>query len=137
MEWTAANVLGLVFAIIGVLIFIILVIWGLCAFSSVYGVWSEGKRGEAELSHAEYNRKIATLEAKAKEESAHHLAASEIIRAEGVAKANLIIGESLKGNEAYLRYLWIDGLQSTKGQVIYVPTEANLPLLEAGHRQRQ
>lgn len=122
------------FLVIGSILCIGVVAWSACAIGSVYSVWAEGKRGEAELSHAEYNRRIATLEARAKEESAHHLASAEIIRAEGVAKANLIIGESLRGNEAYLKYLWIDGLQSTKGQVIYVPTEANLPVLEAGKR---
>jgi hypothetical protein len=51
-----------------------------------------------------------------------------------VAKANQIIGQSLKDNEAYLRYLWIDKVDSTKGQIIYVPTEAGLPILEAGRR---
>ena len=55
-------------------------------------------------------------------------------RAKGVAAANKIIGDSLHGNEAYLRYLWIDGLREHgKGAaVIYVPTEAGLPILEAG-----
>lgn len=57
------------------------------------------------------------------------------MRAEGVAKANKIIGDSLKGNEAYLRYLWIDKLEGSKQQVIYVSTETGLPLLEAGKRE--
>ena len=70
----------------------------------------------------------------AKEESAKHLAEAEVIRAEGVARANKIIGDSLQNNEAYLRYLWIDGLHSGKNQVIYIPTEGNLPILEAGKR---
>jgi hypothetical protein len=48
-----------------------------------------------------------------------------------VARANEIIGSSLKGNEAYLRYLWIMGMQTNQMQVVYVPTEANLPILEA------
>ncbi|MGD9276296.1 MAG: hypothetical protein PVJ67_03935 [Candidatus Pacearchaeota archaeon] len=42
-----------------------------------------------------------------------------------------IIGTSLQNNEAYLRYLWIDNLQNEHNQVIYVPTETNLPILEA------
>ena len=67
----------------------------------------------------------------ATQESAKHLAQAEIIRAEGVAKSNEIIGSSLKQNEAYLRYLWINGLQHSSSQVVYVPTEANLPILEA------
>lgn len=118
------------------LVALICVIWGGCALGRNYDVWASRKKGEAELAHAESNRQIKTLEAKAAEESAKHLANAEIIRAEGVAKANLIIGQSLKGNESYLRYLWINGLQQTNSQVIYIPTEANLPILEAG-RMRQ
>lgn len=91
--------------------------------------------GQAELKRAEQNRQIAIEEAKAKKESAQALADAEIIRAQGVAKANKIIGDSLKDNEAYLRYLWIDSLNSNNQNVIYVPTEAGLPILEAGKRQ--
>lgn len=48
--------------------------------------------------------------------------------------SNKIIGASLKENEAYLRYLWINGRESNNPTVIYVPTEAGLPILEAGRR---
>lgn len=89
-------------------------------------------RGKAALREAEWSRRIAIEEASAKMESASLLAAAEIERAKGVAEANRIIGDSLRENEAYLRYLWIQGLQDGNGEVIYVPTEANLPILEAG-----
>ena len=101
--------------------------WG-CPY---YNVWQQGLEGQAELRRAEQNRQIRVQEATAQEESAKHLAQAEISRAIGVAKANQIIGDSLKGNEAYLRYLWIHSLETTKNNVIYVPTEANLPILEA------
>lgn len=105
----------------------------LCAASwSMYNVWSEGKSGEAELARAESNRQIKTLEARALMESSKHLADAEVIRARGVAEANRIIGDSLKENEGYLRYLWITSLESKNKEVIYIPTEANLPILEAG-----
>jgi len=100
-------------------------------WSPLYNVWQLGLVGKAELKRAEWNRKIAIQEAAAKFESAKHLAAAEVERAKGVAEANRIIGESLRGNEAYLRYLWIHGLQESDSDVIYVPTEANLPILEA------
>ena len=61
--------------------------------------------GTAELAQAEQNRQIAITEARAKEESAVLLAQAEVERAKGVAQANQIIGDSLKGNEEYLRYL--------------------------------
>jgi regulator of protease activity HflC (stomatin/prohibitin superfamily) len=97
----------------------------------IYDVWAQRKHGEAELARAESNRQIKTLEAKAAMESAKHLADAEIIRSRGVAEANKIIGDSLQGNEGYLRYLWIQGLQTNQMQVVYVPTEANLPIMEA------
>lgn len=106
---------------------IILSMWG-CPRWSVY---QQTLVGEAELRRAEQNRQITIQEAKAKEESAKSLSNAEVIRAQGVAKANEIIGNSLKGNSEYLRYLWIDGLQTNQMQVIYVPTEAGLPILEA------
>lgn len=100
-----------------------------------YGVYSSEMEGKAELAKADFSKQVAVQDAQAKKDSAQLLADSEIIRAQGVAKANQIIGDSLKGNDAYLRYLWIDKLDSTKGQIIYVPTEANLPILEAGRIQ--
>jgi len=46
------------------------------------------------------------------------------------------IGNSLKDNEAYLRWLYIEALKEKQGaEVIYVPTEAGLPILEAGKRK--
>ena len=59
-----------------------------------YRVWQQGLEGEAELKRAEQNRKIAVQEAEAKKEAAKSLADAEIIRAQGVAKANEIIGGS-------------------------------------------
>ena len=116
------------------IIFIIVLIFSIVLLSSGIKVWMERKAGEAELARAESNRQIKTLEAKAIEESAKHMAQAEIIRARGVAEANQIIGESLKDSEQYLRYLWITGLEQKNKEVIYIPTEANLPILEAGKR---
>lgn len=123
---------------VGVLIFVgVALLGGGCYVYPQYQVWEQQLAGEAELKRAESNRKIAILEAEAKQQSAKSLADAEIIRAEGVAKANKIIGESLHGNEAYLRYLWINGLENNKASVVYVPTEANLPILEAGRMNWQ
>lgn len=116
------------FIILLILVLIGSGMWGI----PQYNVYSSRLSGEAELAAADYNRQVAVREAQAKKDSAQLLAESEIIRAGGVAQANKIIGDSLHGNEAYLRYLWIDKLDSTKGQIIYVPTEAGLPILEAG-----
>jgi regulator of protease activity HflC (stomatin/prohibitin superfamily) len=110
---------------------ILLMLWG----CPQYFVWQRELSGKAQLAEAEWNRRIKIQEAEATKESAKHLADAEIQRAKGVAEANKIIGESLKGNDSYLRYLWIQGLNDSSGEVIYVPTEANLPILEAGKRK--
>ena len=128
---TKANI------IIGVLIASLFVgiVLGLMFGLPKYNVWSKALAGRAELAQAEYNRKIKIAEAEATRESATSLAEAEVIRAKGVAEANRIIGNSLKNNEAYLRYLYVSSLADNKSEnVIYVPTEAGLPILEAGKR---
>ena len=96
-----------------------------------YKVYERTKDGEAELKQAESSRKIKILEAEATKKSAADLAAADTIRAHGVARSNEIIGMSLKDNESYLHWLWIDNLEKNPQAVIYVPTEANLPIMEA------
>lgn len=97
-----------------------------------YNIYAQRSAGQAALAHAQASKEVAVAEAKAKMESAELLAQAEVARARGVAQANQIIGESLKNNEAYLRYLWINDLGQNAGKtVVYVPTEANLPILEA------
>jgi regulator of protease activity HflC (stomatin/prohibitin superfamily) len=117
---------------------IALIVVGVVAFAGlvfiggpVYNVWSQSLAGKAELQKAEYTRQVAVLEAQAKKDSAQQLADAEVIRASGVAKANQIIGDSLKDNREYLQYLYISGLEegSNKGNVtIYVPTEGGMPV---------
>ena len=113
------------------------VVFLICLFAwgcPQYLVYDRRLTGQAELAQASSNRQIRITEAQAQEEAAKHLAQAEIERAKGVAEANRIIGDSLKGNEDYLRYLWIHNLElaEEKGaQIIYVPTETNLPILDA------
>ncbi|MEW5819765.1 MAG: membrane protease subunit [Cyanobacteriota bacterium] len=104
---------------------------GLLIGTPLYNVWVKELNGKAQFKEAEWNRQILIKEAEAKQEAAKALARAEVERAKGVAEANKIIGESLKNNESYLRYLWIQGLQDGSSEVIYVPTEANMPILEA------
>jgi len=99
-----------------------------------YSVWQQEMKGRAQLAKAEQNRQIKIQEAKALKEAAIYQAEAEVNRAKGVAKANKIIGDSLKGNEAYLRYLWVNQLSDNSQNVIYIPTEAGMPILEAGKR---
>ncbi len=78
---------------------------------------------KAKSQAAEYAAKSAVTQAQAK-------ADAEVIRAQGLADSQGIIAETL--SEEYLRYLYINALADGNGQIIYVPTEAGLPILEAG-----
>ena len=118
------------FTIVGASILLSLILIN-AVVGPLYNVWAQSLQGKAELQKAEYTRQVAVLEAQAKKDSAQQLADAEIIRAGGVAKANQIIGDSLKDNREYLQYLYITGLEegSNKGNVtIYVPTENGLPV---------
>ncbi len=128
MDGETKVVVGVSFmAFVLLLLLVPFAMWG----CPQYSVYQQRLEGEAELAKAEYNRKTVIQEAMAKYEAAKSLASAEVERAKGVAGANKIIGDSLKGNEDYLRYLWIDGLNHTQDKIIYVPTEGNLPILEA------
>lgn len=128
-EMTVGGGISLTVIVIALLLgLIVLGMWGCPA----YNVYSQRKEGEAILAHAASSREVAVTEAKAKMESASLLAQADTIRAHGVARSNEIIGISLKNNEAYLHWLWIDNIEKNPQAVIYVPTEANLPIFEAG-----
>lgn len=124
------SILGISF---GSMFLLILVAFGMYGCPQ-YSVYEQRLTGEAELARADFNRQVAVREAQARKDSAQLLAEAEVIRAGGVAQANKIIGDSLKGNEAYLRYLWVDKLDGSKQTIVYVPTEVGMPLMEAGKR---
>ncbi|QBH21490.1 membrane protease subunit [Alcaligenes faecalis] len=120
---------GLITIAVGVII----AIAGLLAYPYA-NVWQRSMSGKAQLAEAEFNRQIKVREAAAIKDSAQALADAEITRAIGVAEANRIVADGLGGPEGYLRYLYIESLKEARrqgAQVIYVPTEAGLPILEA------
>ena len=95
------------------------------------------------LSPRRQTRQIKVVEAQAQRDSvelqsqtaikkAQFEAQAEIERAKGVAEANRIIADGLGGHDGYLRYLWLEKVAGTANrEVIYVPTEAALPILES------
>ena len=129
--------MGAFFGTLGSLTIVILLCLGLYGCPQ-YGVYEQRMSGEAELAHAEFSKQVAVQTAKAKLEASRLEAETDVVRAQGVANANKILAESLGGPEGYLRWKYIEMLEATshdKGRdVIYVPTEANLPILEAGKR---
>jgi len=94
-----------------------------------YKVYSRELNGKAQLREAEWNKQIAIEEAAALKESAKLISEAEVIRAQGIADANKIIAGSI--SEEYIKYKFVEGLNDGNTEVIYVPTEANLPILEA------
>jgi hypothetical protein len=123
--------------IITILVVLVLFTAGMMYGMPQYNVYSARKAGEAELAQADFSKQVAVQTAIAKNQAAEYEAQAEVTRAKGVAQANKIIGDSLQNNEAYLRYLFVNNLADTKDQVIYIPTEANLPILEAKRQVNQ
>lgn len=132
MDQGTKNIMGIIWRVVFVIVAIIGAgMWG----CPQYNVWEQGLTGEAALARATQDRQIRIQESIALKESAQNVADSEIIRAGGVAEANKIIAEGLGGPEGYLRWRYIEMLQETGGQgreTIYIPTEAGIPILEAG-----
>ena len=96
-----------------------------------YNVWSSGKAGQATLQQADYDRQTKVVEAKANEEAQVYNAQAEVARAKGVAQANNIIKDSI--TQQYIQYLWVQTLDKTNNQIIYVPEGSDgLPITEAG-----
>lgn len=94
-----------------------------------YKVWSQEMRGKAALAEATQSKMIQIEQARAELESAQ-------LRAEAIK----IIGQTAKEYPEYREQEFIgafgEALREGKiDQIIYVPTEANLPILEAGKRQ--
>jgi hypothetical protein len=81
------------------------------------------------LHKAEIEKRILVEQAVAEADAAKEQARAEVERAHGTAEANKIVSNSI--TEPYLRYLYINNLSDTDNQVIYLPTEAGLPILEA------
>ena len=106
-----------------------------------YNVYSKQMAGKAAYEQAVQDRRIRVLEAQAALDSAKLTAQAEIERAKGTNEANRIMAESLGGPDNYLRWSYIHMLEETAGkqgrEVIYIPTEAGMPILEAGRRAAQ
>lgn len=98
-----------------------------------YRVWSAEQRGKADFAEAEQNRKIKIEEAKANLEAEKLNARAEVERAKGAAEAIKIENGSI--TPAYIQYLWVRQQSNLNDKtVIYVPTETNLPVLEASRK---
>ena len=107
--------------------FILILMFGM----PVYRVWQQEMRGKAEFAQAEQNRKIKVEEARANLEAEKLNALAEVERARGAAEAIKIENGTL--TDRYIQYLWVRNQNNLSDKtVIYIPTEGNLPIMEAG-----
>ena len=121
------------FITLGSLFGILVCVVGLFIAVPYYNVCQQEMSGRAEFAKAEQNRKIKIEEAKANLEAEKLNAQAEIERAKGAAEAIRIENGSL--TPSYIQYLWVRQQSNLNDKtVIYVPTEANLPILEANRK---
>lgn len=118
-----------VWAVVALAVVAIAVILGLMFGLPLYNVWQQEMSGRAELAKAEQNRQIKIEEAKANLEAEKLNVQAEIERAKGAAEAIRIENGSL--TPTYIQYLWVRQQSNVPNKVVYIPTEANLPILEA------
>ena len=101
-----------------------------------YNVWTSKiaietatNEGKASLAKAEEDRQIAIAEAQADLEVQKLKSLAEVERAKGMAEAIEI--ENGKLTPLYIKYLWVRTNENSKGDKIYIPTEAQIPIMEA------
>lgn len=113
------------------------VILAVCIFGyPYYQVWQQEMSGRAEFAKAEQNRKIKVEEARANLEAEKLNAQAEVERAKGMAEAIKIENNSL--TKEYIQYLWVRQQNDLNERtVVYIPTEANLPILEANRSKTE
>jgi hypothetical protein len=94
-----------------------------------YRVWQKELSGKALLKEAEWSKRVQIEEALANLEAEKLNAQAEVERAKGMAQAIEIEGGAL--TTEYIQYLWVRQNIFNDKTTIYIPTEANLPVLEA------
>jgi len=119
---------------VGAVTVLIVIVLGLMLLIPRYNVWRAEMAGRAQLAQAEQNRQIMVLEAQANYEAEVLNARAEVARAMGAAEAMQAVEQSL--TPMYIKYLWVRQLNLAGSSVIYIPTETNLPLLEASRINR-
>ena len=125
-KFKKGNADGLLLAMIAAFVVIIFLFF-LFAWPQ-YKVWQQGMAGQAQLSKAQQSKQIAIETAKAELESAK-------LRAEAIK----VMGKAAQEYPEYRQQEFIGAFgealrEGNINQIVYVPTEANIPVLEAGKR---
>ena len=121
-------------SVFGGLLGILLVVVGTIVLFKVIGP-------KLNLYKANTEKQAVIAEQRAVSEAAEFAARSAVIQAGARAEAMVIEAKSLAESQAiiaatltpeYVRYLYVKAIEGNTNQVIYIPTEAGLPILEAG-----
>lgn len=128
MSLNQKGEINVILITITAIVFVVGIIITMMVGLPLYGVWQQGLSGEASLAKAQQTRKILIEQAKAERESAE-------IRAEAIK----IMGQAAKDFPEYRLQEFMAAFAEALNndsieKIIYVPTEANIPILEAGKR---
>lgn len=122
--------------IIGVVLLAALVAWFGYGYQH-WRVWAATMRGEADLANANREQQIQVAQAQGRINAATLNKQAAVIEAEAVALQINEIGTTLTEHDLYLKWQWIEMMRAKpNNSVIYVPTEAGMPILEAGKRNQ-
>lgn len=110
------------------LLLVCFLVAGGCWAQPQYNVYQQRLAGEAALAKANSTKQVLVTQASAEKEAAQ-------MRADAIK----IVGQAAKDFPEYRQQEFIgafaEALQDGKiSQIIYVPTEANIPIIEAGKR---
>ena len=111
----------------------LIAIWSIL-IEPFWNVWASHKQGQADLQRAKNEQQIQIAEAQSRLDAAELNKKAAIIEAQAVAAQVEAIGKQLTQHDLYLKWQWIKMMEDTNNTTIYVPTEANIPILEAGKR---
>lgn len=118
-----------------IIVFVAIVIAWILYGYPIWRVWASQKQGEADLQQAHKEQQIQVSKAQGRLDAAKLNKEAAVIEAEAVAAQIEKIGANLRNHDLYLKWQWIKMMEEKPaGSVIYVPTEAGLPILEAGRR---
>lgn len=112
-------------------LFTLILFWTLVGYPK-WRVWASHQAGLADLQRAKNEQQIQVAEAQGRLDAAQINKKAAVVEAEAVALQIAAIGKELNQHDLYLKWQWIKMMEEHSDEsIIYVPTEASLPILEA------
>jgi hypothetical protein len=113
------------------------ILWSLVGYPK-WRVWAAHQEGLADLMMAKNEQQIQIAKAQSRFDAADINKKASVIEAQAVALQIEAIGAGLTKHDLYLKWQWIKMMEERPdSSTIYVPTEASMPILEAGRLKVQ